>query len=675
MTDEIIAMSKRKTKLYRRKQNNPTQSNIDEYNTLNNYFNKHKRYCKSQYMEKLLIENKNNIKRTWAILNEVMGRRTSKSKQCEKISDNDVLITDKSVIAEKFNEHFSNIGTRIASNITKPNHDYFKTMPNRVKSSMFLEPVMPHEILTSLTKLKPKSSTGFDDISCKIIKESSNYIIEPLAHVINLSFKEGIFPDNMKIAKVVPIFKNGDPLNIENYRPVSLLPAFSKIIERLVFNRLSKFLNTNDLLYKHQYGFRSNHNTIQPIIHFLTHCANANNKVKPELTLAIFCDLSKAFDVINHQILLDKMNMYGIRGIVHKWFQSYLHKRTQFVTIANDKSNRNDITRGVPQGSILGPLLFLIYMNDISNACDVNLLSFADDTTIYMSSASKQHLFTSANCAMKALSDWFAANELYLNAKKTNYMIISPSQIHTDTSELELKIGNTTIERVGQKFPSKSTKFLGIHLDDHLTWKHHISYINSKIRKTVFAMNQSKRYLPETSLIHLYLTLVQPYLTYGIQIWGSANSSALQKTIIIQKRAMRIINTAKYNSHTEPLFKKCEILKLPDLYEHQISIFMYDFINRNLPRSFDSMFQLISEKTPNLHTRQSRNLDVPIAKNKFVSSLPTVRYPQIINKHIDVLYDSKSRFIFKRKLKTKIITDYASSVKCRYKECKDCYGK
>ena len=511
-----------------------------------------------------------------------------------------------------------------------------------------------------------------DGISTKLLKETIDIVGTPLTHIINRSFDTGIVPSQLKTAKVIPIFKANDSNLLKNYRPVSLLPAISKLLEKIMHNKLVSFLTTNNTLYEHQYGFRSKHSTVHPIIHLLNKCAMATNANEPEYTLAVLCDLSKAFDVIDHKILLYKLRQYGIRGVVIKWFESYLKDRNQFVNFENNDSDKRNILCGVPQGSILGPLLYLIYVNDIFMACDSTILSYADDTTMVSSHPNLKQLYLNANSLVDKLYTWFCANKLSLNAGKTKYIVIRPKHKKCNLDHLILSINGIPLQRIGEGCSETSTKFLGIYLDESLSWKAHISHINKKISRALFAIKQIKHVFPYEILQTLYHALIFPHIEYGIIAWGSASSSILRATSMLQKRAIRSINKSAYNSHTEPLFKSSNIMKIEDVYKYKMALFMFDFSHGRLPLSFDSMFKFTHEIQNYRVTRQSHKIYIPRCKGEFVRKLPYHTLPSAWNIWSELICSDITRNKFKHKLKSTFIDTYLNIVKCSNKQCKDC---
>ena len=402
--------------------------------------------------------------------------------------------------------------------------------------------------------------------------------------LFNLSLSTGTVPDDIKVAKVVPIYKKDNPQHFGNYRPVSVLPTFSKILERIVHDRCCDFLVKNNVLYQKQYGFRNNHTTYLAVLDFVKEVNKAIDDDK--LTVGIFMDLSKAFDTIDHTILLDKLYHYGFRGVSHAWFSDYLSNRKQYVQFNNTVSSHEKVICGVPQGSILGPLLFILYMNDICNTSKLlSFILFADDTTVFFSDKDINVLYDTMNNELQEVCNWFKCNKLSLNASKTNLMLLG-----TAYKTKNAKVDNS-IQLDGCKLTRiTSTKFLGMIIDENLTWKSHIENVCKLCSRNLGVLNKVKHFLPKNSLYQLYCSFILPYLLYGILLWGNASMTYLTKVFKLQKRAIRIISNSSYLCHTKPLFEKYNTLNIFELYNKELGIFMYKYKKGLLPSSFDHVF-------------------------------------------------------------------------------------
>jgi len=676
VTKGLLTSIRTKSKLLKLKLCHPSDHNIDKYKTFSYQFNKLKRYIKTDYYKTLIESNKHDIKKTWKILKEVIGKHNNTSSLPQNFIVNNETVSDQNKIADSFNDFFSSIGQITSQNVPLSTKHYSSYLDDPTIHSMFLSPVDSDEIINIVKKFKPKTSSGHDNISTKLMKHSLTKILTPLIHIINKSFETGIVPIQLKKAKVIPIYKQSDPKLLSNYRPISLLPAFSKIFEKAIFNRMINYLNSNNLLYKHQYGFRPKHATIHAIMQLLNSCAKSSNIHPKQYTLSIFCDLSKAFDVINHNILFHKLDNLGFRGIINNWLQSYLSQRSQYVEINSVKSHICPIECGVPQGSILGPLLYLIYVNDIANSTSGNILSFADDTSLYISDSNLKHLFTKSNTEMHKLYEWFCANRLSLNPSKTKFIVIKTPQQSCDFTDLTILINNTPLSQIGSQSKEKFTKFLGLYIDEHLSWNYHVNHINKKISRSLFALKQVKHFLPPESLHTLYFATIHPHILYGILAWGNANKTITNKVNLLQKRAIRIISKAKYNSHTEPLLKNLNILNVNDLYEFEILIFMHKFIHHKLPKSFSNIFTFNHEIRGDRPTRQSSLLHQERCDSNFAKRLPLYKFP--------VIWNIWSRIVpgnivslpqFKKFVKNHMISNYSNSIKCNNIHCQDCIDK
>lgn len=341
------------------------------------------------------------------------------------------------------------------------------------------------------------------------------------------------------------MFKSGKQhFFFTNYRPVSLLPQFSKILEKLYCNRLDKFIEKHKLLDDSQYGFRENRSTALALLDSVEEITNCVDEGK--LVAGLFIDLKKAFDTINHNILINKLEKYGIRGIALQWIRSYLKNRKQFVKIENFCSSCLKINCGIPQGAVLGPELFILYINDLSKVSKaLKSVLFADDTNVFFASYNLKELVSMIEIEMGKLNNWFAQNRLSLNLDKTKIMFFGNLK---ENEEANLKIQGISIERI------KEIKFLGVIIDEKLTWKSHIKHIQNKISKSIAILYRVKHILDRESLHTLYCSMVLPYFSYCSEVWGNNYKTRIDSLITLQKRAIRIINKAGYRDHTNPLF-------------------------------------------------------------------------------------------------------------------------
>ena len=482
------------------------------------------------------------------------------------------------------------------------------------------------------------------------MKNVIDEIVSPLEHVMNLSIINGVVPDKMKIAKVIPIYKKGDQLELSNYRPISLLSSISKILEKIIYKRTIKFIRSFNILSDSQFGFRQKHSTSHAILNFINHVATA---IDDHLhTIGIFLDLSKAFDTIDHEILLHKLSHYGIRGTALDWFSSYLSGRQQFVSINGHNSNYNKIACGVPQGSLLGPLLFILYINDFQNSSDVlSFILFADDTSVFLSHKNPVTLLDTINTELKFIYEWICCNKLSLNVQKTQCMLFSNS---ISSLPGNISLDNTLINL------ADSTKFLGLIIDNKLSWREHIYNQCKLLSRNIGIINKLKIMFPSDVLLNLYSTLVLPYLNYGILAWGNSGIQ-LERLLLLQKRAIRIICHESRLAHTDSLFNIKKVLKVHDIYNLRLGCLMYQFNTNELPHALSLLFTT-NESFHNYPTRQSSCFHLPLLRTVYKQKTLIYTGPFFWNSLDDSLKQSPSLISFKRNLKTILIDNYKNSM-------------
>ena len=592
LTNGLKTSIKIKNRMYKRHRKTKNPEHEKAYKTYKNKLNRILTKAERDHYQSLLQQNQNNMKKSWRILKEVINKKKNTS-SCSRFIVNNSITTDKKAIADSFNSFFVDIGPNLANKIPNDRRRPELFLADNLMNSMFLEPVVQDEVKDIIKNLKD-SSAGWDTISSKIVKTSYVFFLTPLTHIMNLSLSKGVVPSELKIAKVIPLFKSGDPMQFSNYRPVSVLPVFSKVLERLMYSRLLSFINKNKLLYKFQFGFREDHSPQLALIYLIDKISNALES--GDYVLGIFLDFSKAFDTVNHNILFTKLNHYGIRDTALQWLKSYLSNREQYVCFDGADSDRKRIKCGVPQGSILGPLLFLIYINDLASVSG-NLFSllFADDSNMFITGQNPDSLIETMNVEMIKVVDWLNINKLSLNLKKTHFIIFRRKREKILLSK-SLIMNNVVIEM------TENTKFLGVIIDQNLTFYSHIAYIKGKISRALGILYKSKKFFDRSVLKLLYNSFIHPLFTYCICIWGNAPQLYLDPLVKLQKRAIRTIAGVKRFTHTAPFFREFRILNLSNIYIYNILLIMYKYHQVKLPLIFKSFFTRNNE----IHTYETR---------------------------------------------------------------------
>ena len=610
ITSGILISIKKRDKMYKHlKEIDPNSNIYDSYKcnlqTYNTIIKKLLRNAKFSYYNNMFLKYKNDSRKSWSLINTLIGNSSSKKNITNIFTVNGIDVSNESVIADNFNSFFSDIGRRQADSIPSfPDNHFAKYLHSPASTEFIFQFVNECDVLKVLSTFKSKSSAGDDNLSLKLLKLLKHKLASPLTALINQSLHQGIFPEALKLAKIIPLFKKGDVSCFNNYRPISLLLSISKVYEKIVHNQLLSYFTVNKLFFDHQYGFRPLHSTESACLELVDRIFSLLDEDK--IPFAIFMDLSKAFDTLNHDILLHKLSYYGVKHNSLSWFESYLTNRKQYVSFNNHKSNTSHTSLGVPQGSILGPLLFLIYVNDAATVSPLfKCILYADDTTLISTfcSASPAQLL---NNELNNVFLWLCSNKLSLNVAKTKYMVFhSPNMPPPNFPDLH--INNSILERVHQ------FNFLGINLSSALSWKTHQSHICKKLSRAVGILKRLQNMVPSTVLLNIYNSLFLSHISHSVLVWGHKSDRIFK----LQKKAIRIVFKCKYNAHTSGIFKKYKLLKFEDVYKNAAAKFFYKYSNNLLPTYFDNMFDNI----PLTHNYNTRQL-IPrpqMSKKKFTS--------------------------------------------------------
>ena len=584
------------------------------------------KFSKSKFYCNKILDNKGSSKKTWEVINQLRGKNRRAMKPQFVI--NNKRITERRQIATAFNQYFASIASKLNSTydneglpvIDIPTFSDF--MPKSNPNTIFLSDSSSAEVENVISELQNGKAS---DIPITVIKKTAKMISPVLSKYFNILMQEGTFPSQLKTGKITPIYKKDNEELLENYRPVSTLPIFGKIFEKIIYKRLYSFLISQGVLHDKQFGFRKGHSTS----HALNYSVELIQKSlkQQQHVLAIFIDLSKAFDTLDHTTLLNKLLTYGIRGNAHKLISSYLTGRTQYTSVLGENSKTLPLIFGVPQGSCLGPLLFLIYINDICNSSKLaEFVLFADDTNIFVTAKSKRAAYEIANNVLTFVNHYMRANKLHINMTKCCYMHFSPNNKPcTADNDYVLNLNNTPIKLVTE------TRFLGVTIDSKLSWIPHIKQLTKKLKCHIGCINRIKDNVPNNIHKQLYHTLFESHLTYGITVWGDSSFSKLEPIFILQKKCLRImfgdkeayldkfrtgarcrplgsqILGAEFFSreHAKPLFNDNNILTLHNLHNYHTAIETFKILKYRTPISLYSMFTMSHRKDTLLITPSS----------------------------------------------------------------------
>jgi hypothetical protein len=577
----------------------------EHYNVQKNVCCNELRAAKLNYFRTKFEQSMGDIRLTWKNLNFFLKpNKTRESVPVLEVGDR--VLTDDLEVADTFNEYFASVAQKLDAAVPQSNRSPLDYLGDPVCNTFFAAPCIDSEAREIIMCL-PNKGCHITEIPTYIYKLLADDLSSIISYLFNRSLQDSAYPTCLKLARITPIFKSGDKKSVENYRPISCLPTLSKVFEKLMNKRLVNFLDKYKILSKHQFGFRSGSSTSDAVLQFLDFAYESLNR--SDYLIGNFLDFSKAFDTVNHTILLEKMNKLGFRGATNDWFRSYLFGRRHFVRVGKGTSKCADVQMGVPQGSVLGPVLFLLYINDMSTSSNhLQYVHFADDTTVFISGNDFGDTVRRVNGELDAVDEWLKANRLSLNVNKTAYMTISNRPIDPQVC---VELRGTALSRV------TSANFLGLIIDDKLTFKPHIDLLVGKLCKSIGIMRKIAPFVPCSVLRNLYFSLIYPYIMYGIAAWGGCGSTQLNRVKSIQSRALSL-----FPGNKEEKCKINRLLNIDDIYNYFVLVKFYKCYVAGMHEHF--FVKILSNKPSHSYSTRFRDnnmINLPsFSKSKCQSS-------------------------------------------------------
>lgn len=651
ITAGVVRSIRKRDKLHIKFKLSPNNSQLKTtYLKYRNACNKLIKSLKIQYYAMKLESNKGNIKNTWQVIKELCNLNNNKTSAESLLKTNPTPAASLNLV----NDYFTSIGQQLANNILSKmevTEDELKkkcsSLVDSPLQSFFFIPTDPREISTTIKTLKTNSAPGEDLITHKVLKIACYELAEPIAHLCNLSFATSTFPRIFKKAVVTPIYKAGDPCSPTNYRPISLLATISKVIEKIVNKRLVKFLEDHNLLASNQYGFRARKSTNDAVLKLtslITTCLDRGDKC-----IGVFLDLQKAFDTVSIPILLTRLETLGIRAAALDWFCDYLTNREQCVRIGEHRSDVAQCTFGVPQGSTLGPTLFLAYINPLNrlDLGETETIMFADDTVLLFHANSWASLGRSVERCMCKVTAWLENSLLSLNTSKTKYMCFSKTRASRPDSNFKIYIHTYPCNRYYDDAVLNCCtcpvlervdflKYLGVIIDDKLHWGPHISAVAARLRKLIYVFKNLRTVANSELCIKTYRALGECIADYCVCSWGGAGKVALKEAERAQRAALKVMLHLPFRYPTTDLYLKCNVLSIRKIYILQCILRYHRVTVPGLPANNNKRLDICPK--PNVRSAMARrnfNFHAPMLYNLInikiaIKSLNKVKLKKVI---------------------------------------------